>query len=210
MPLLKLILKLLGGMLALLLVIVLAYAFLLRPGVMRWGATDAEVHMALPGDVNILPGSEVSTRAITIHAPVSQVWPWVAQLGQERGGFYSHDFFENLFGAQMKNADELLPAQQWLKLGDRVSFFGNGPQGTYGTVTILQTDRVLDLGGWCFFLQPIDQHTTRLIVRYPWQVGDSLMGKIFYYGMYEEAHFVMETGMMLGIKQRAEMGTASK
>jgi hypothetical protein len=96
-----------------------------------------------------------SARAITIHAPVSQVWPWIAQLGQERGGFYSHDFFENLFGAQMKNADELLPAQQRLKLGDRVSYFGNGPKGTYGTVTIIQANRVLDVGGCASSCSPL-------------------------------------------------------
>ncbi len=204
MSLLRPILKVLAVMLALIVVVELAYGFVLRPWVMRWGATDAEIAMALPCDWEIQPGSEVSTRAITIHAPASAVWPWIAQLGQERGGFYSHDFFENLFGAGMTNAEQLLPEPQRLKPGDRVSYFQNGPPGTYGTVTQLEPNHLLSIGGWCFVLLPIDEHTTRLVIRYPFPVGDNPVAKLVYYGMFEQAHFTMESGMMLGIKERAE------
>lgn len=64
----------------------------------------------------------------------------------------------------------------------------------------------MDVKGWCYLLQPIDAHTTRLIVRYPFQPGDTWMGQLIYYGMFEQAHFIMESGMLLGIKQRAELG----
>ena len=79
----------LGTILLILGVAVLAYVFLVRPWHVRWGATNQEINVSLPGDLWIPTGAKVSTRAITIQAPVSEVWPWVAQLGQERGGFVS-------------------------------------------------------------------------------------------------------------------------
>lgn len=183
-----------------------AYALLARPWVMRWGATDAEIAMALPGDQHIPPGAEVSTRAVTINAPAEKVWPWVAQLGQERGGFYSYTFFENTFGAQMVNAETLLPPDQMIQVGSRFSYLGGGPEGTYGTVTEVEEQKVMSVSGWTFYLEPIDTRTTRLIVRYPFDHGETLVGKIFYHAMFEQAHFIMESGMIMGIKRNAEGG----
>lgn len=182
----------------------LMYGFWIRPWTSRWGSTDAETAMTFPGDLFIKPGTEVSTRAITIHAPVSAVWPWVARLGQERGGFFSYTFFENTFGAEMVNADQILPGDKTIQAGDRFSYFGNGPEGTYGIVDLVEENHLMDVSGWCFLLQPLDDQTTRLLVRYPFVVGENLGARIFYYGMFEPAHFIMESGMMLGIKQRAE------
>lgn len=207
MSLLKPVTKLLIGILLIYLAVTLVFAFFMRPWVMRWGATDAELNMALPGDIHISSDGEVSTRAITINAPVSTVWDWVIQLSQENGGFYSYEYFENLFGAEMVNASTLLPEENQLKVGDKFSYFGGGPEGTYGIVTLVEEDHVLDVSGWCFYLIPIDNDTTRLIVRYHFPVGQDFLGKVFYYGMFEQAHFVMESGMMLGIKQRAELNT---
>lgn len=117
MALLKPLTKIIVVLLLIFLLAELAYATLLRPWVLRWGASDAEVQMTFPGDIYIDSSSVTSTRAITIQAPVSQVWPWVLQLGQERGGFYSYTFFENLFGANMVNADRPFaprkPHQGW-------------------------------------------------------------------------------------------------
>ena len=181
-----------------------AYALVVQPWVMRWGATDAEVTLSLNGDQHIPPGAVTSTRAVTINAPVDKVWPWVAQLGQERGGFYSYTFFENTFGAQMINADKLMPSDQTLKVGDRFSYFGDGPAGTYSTVTEIEPQRLISVSGWTFFLEPIDSQTTRLIVRYYYDHGNTLIGKVIYFGMFEQAHFIMESGMMMGIKRHAE------
>jgi hypothetical protein len=111
----------LGIVLLVLAVALLAYTFLVRPWHLRWGATNEEINVSLPGDPWIPAGAKVSTRAITIGAPVSAVWPWVAQLGQERGGFYTYDWLENLFLANMRNADRLLPEAQRLQVGDRFS-----------------------------------------------------------------------------------------
>jgi hypothetical protein len=197
-------LKILSVILLLFFLAEAVYAILVRPWTSRWGSTDAEVSIMFPGDQFIKPGSVISTRAITIHAPASAVWPWVVRLGQERGGFFSYTFFENTVGAEMVNADQILPGDKTIHVGDRFSYFGNGPEGTYGIVDLVEENRLMDVGGWCFLLQPVDEQTTRLLVRYPFVVGDTIGAKIFYYGMFEQAHFIMESGMMLGIKQRAE------
>jgi hypothetical protein len=192
------------GLLAVSALLALAYIFAARPWIMRWGATDQELAMALPGDPEMPPGAVISTRAVTIHAPAAAVWPWVDQLGQERGGFYSYDWLENLFGASMHNANAIAQEWQGRQVGDRVSYMGDGPPGTYAEVTQLEPGRMLTLAGWTFFLQPVDEETTRLIVRYPFVRPTDLASGAFYYGIFEPAHFVMESGMMMGIKQRAE------
>ncbi len=74
------------------------YALVIRPYHMRWGATEQELMMALPGDAFIAADASVSTRAITIHAPAATVWAWLAQTGQNRGGgWHSYEWLENLF-----------------------------------------------------------------------------------------------------------------
>src|SRR5215212_8302518 len=84
------------------------YALLIRPYHMRWGATDREVAMALPSDASIAAGAEVSTRALTIHAPASTVWAWLVETGQNRsGGWYSYTWLENLFASDMGDAEQL-------------------------------------------------------------------------------------------------------
>lgn len=197
-------LKIISILLGVFILAEVVYYIAVRPWSSRWGSTDAEVAMVFPGDQFIKPGSEISTRAININAPVTAVWPWVAHLGQERGGFFSYTLFENTFGAEMVNADQIKPDDETIHIGDRFSYFANGPQGTYGTVDLVEENRLMDVGGWGFLLQPRTDQTTRLVVRYAFEVGDSLMAKVIYYGMFEQAHFIMESGMMLGIKQRAE------
>ena len=86
---------------------------------LRWGATDAETAGALPGD-DFLPSADLqATRAITIKAPAEAVWPWLAQMGQGRGGFYSYDFLENLQGLDIHSADRIHPEWQDIQAGDR-------------------------------------------------------------------------------------------
>ena len=74
------------------------YIFLGRTRQLRWGATDQERELALPGDELIAKADLTATRAITVRAAAAEVWPWIAQLGQGRGGFYSYDILENLLG----------------------------------------------------------------------------------------------------------------
>lgn len=195
---LRLCLALLGLYLA-----ALAGYFAVRPQIMSWGATPAETRRPMAGDEYIPSGAVVSTRGLTIHAPIEIVWEWMAGLGQERGGFYSYTFLENLFGARMVNAAER-PMGEPIRLGSRFSYYGEGPQGTYGTVDAFRPGQTFSVHGWTFYLDALDAGTTRLVVRYPFVTGDSLVGKIGYYLMFEQAHYVMESGMMLGLKSRAE------
>ncbi len=177
------------------------YVGVLRPYHMRWGATDAEVLQALPGDPYIPAGVVVSTRAITIDAPAARVWPWVAQLGQGRGGFQSFDWLENLFAADIHNADRILPQYQTPRVGDHLSYMKDGP---FEPVSLVIPGRDLVVGGWDWHLVPLGPDRTRLIVRYPSFPVRSWGAAALYYGIFEQAHLVMEIGMMLGIKRQAE------
>lgn len=186
--------------------LVLSFSLVVRPWYMQWGTTEQEVALPLPGDRFIPTGAVVSTRAITIQAPADHVWRWVVQLGQGRGGFYSYSWLENLFAADMHNVNEILPELQQLRVGDRLALMRNGEQSpvTSVDVTGLEPGRTLVLGeGWTLALVPLDGQTTRLIVRYPWVV-DGPANALYYYPIFEPAHFLMESGMMLGIMARAE------
>jgi hypothetical protein len=94
---------------------------LVRRASLRWGATDDELGMTLDGD-DLLPNPDLtSTRAISIAAPRSAVWPWIAQLGQNRGGFYTYDWLENLAGVEIHSTDTIEPELQIRSVGDDVN-----------------------------------------------------------------------------------------
>ena len=92
-----------------------------RPWFLQWGATPAELTRVLPGDEIVPNAVSQYTRAVTVQAPVEQVWPWLAQLGQDRGGFYSFDLLENIVGCQMPVDDVLRASKQTWQEGDRES-----------------------------------------------------------------------------------------
>ena len=96
------------------------YAFAVRPWHLRWGATADEQNERLPGD-EVVPNAEhQATHAITIDASVADVWQWLVQIGQSRGGFYSYTWLENLVGCDMHNADRVVPEWQNIRVGDVV------------------------------------------------------------------------------------------
>ena len=111
---------------------------------LRWRATDAEVSAALPGD-DLLPAADLTaTRTIAIGAPASEVWPWLAQLGQGRGGLYSYDFLENAVArCDIHSADRVIPEWQQISPGDQVRIH---PQVSLD-VAIAEPDRALVLRG---------------------------------------------------------------
>lgn len=187
----------------------MAYARLVRPWHLRWGATDAEVREALPGD-KLVPEPQIqSTRAITIDAPVDAVWPWLVQIGQNRAGFYSYTWLENLFFTRMRNAEQLVPEWQHMEVGDMVWLH---PRVAL-EVRLVEPGRALVLGDtWGLYLRPIDAGRTRLIVRGRGQMVNPDLGPVgnflFWRLLFEPAHFVMERGMMRGLKKRAERAQA--
>jgi hypothetical protein len=102
-----------------------AYPAVIRPWMMRWGATDEERHKPLPGDELVPDPLTTSTRAITVNAPVEVVWPWLMQMGTGRAGWYSYAWLENLLprcarGAEITNAERIIPEFQNLKVGDSI------------------------------------------------------------------------------------------
>jgi hypothetical protein len=183
----------------------------------RSGATNVEVYRALPGD-DLVPHPLIqTTRAITVHAPVAMVWPWVVQVGYHRGGWYTNARLDKLiWHIENPSADRILPEFQLLKVGDIVP---DGPEGTARfTVEEIVPNQVLALldatgthipqttFSWVFVLREIDSATTRLILRtratYPQKWWTTPVA----YLALGPADFLMAHVMMLrGIKQRAEL-----
>src|SRR6185436_11646896 len=92
-----------------------------RARCLGWGATQDELDVALPGD-DLLPQPEIpSTRAVTIMASAEDVWPWLVQMGPGRGGAYTYDWIENVFGLGMRSADTVHPEWQHIEVGDAPS-----------------------------------------------------------------------------------------
>jgi hypothetical protein len=190
-----------------------AAVVVVRPIYLRWGTTPAERIAALPGDpATGFAGYRVD-HGITIHAPADSVWPWLVQLGQDRGGFYSYATLERMFGDRITNADRIHPEWQTLSVGDTVratqaDYFG-GRFGTLGwKVTDLVPGRALVLENWgAFVLQPIDSTTTRLFVRTRGTgkatIAGLVLGPLSVF-VFEPAHFIMQRGMLRGIRDRAE------
>lgn len=186
-----------------------AYALFVRPWHLRWGATQEELKMSLPGDGLVENPKLNATHALTINAPVTDVWPWLVQVGQNRGGFYSYTWLENLVGCEMRNADQIVPEWQELKVGDEVWLHPKAPPLK---VLAIEPERAIVLeNSWTFFLRSIDERTTRLIIRgrgeFNPHLKNALLNFILWRGVFEPAHFIMERKMMLGIKQRAEAST---
>jgi len=188
-----------------------AYGLLLRPWHTRWGTTDAEAEAPLPGDALFSDRPTVSTRAVTIAAPPRAVWPWLVQIGQGRGGFYSYDRLENLFGLRIHSADRIEPEHQTLAVGDFIAsapeHWEAGPDGERPGwhVAAVEPPRLLALDGWgTFVLRPLPGNRTRLLVRTRPEASDGLLSRLSNYLLLEPAHFVMERKMLLGIKERAE------
>lgn len=193
-----------------------AYTYKIRPWHLRWGATDEELTETLPGD-EVKPDAGIQvTHAITIDAPAADVWKWLVQIGQDRGGFYSYDWLENVFGLQIHNTDEIKPVWQELKVGDFVRsahdewLCGKFKDKAGWFVMRMDENRALVLrdeiehGSWAFILKPVGETKTRLIIRARGSKPANLPLKFFHYSFFEPAHFIMERKMLLTLKKRAE------
>lgn len=195
-----------------------AYTFLIRPWHLGWGATEAELQEPLPGDDVVPNPTQEATHAITINAPVADVWPWLLQIGQNKGGFYSYSLLENLVGCGIHNAKRIVPEWQSLRAGDVLWLHPKAPPLP---VLLVEPDRTIVIGGlaeelrddlsenirggtWAFVLKELDPSTTRLLVRIRWNRKGGLLDWLYNFGVLEPSHFVMERRMMLGIKHRAE------
>lgn len=171
---------------------------------LQWGATEDELDAVLAGDDVVRDPGLVATRGITIAAPAADVWPWLVQLGQGRGGFYSYDWLENLMGLGIHSADRVQERWQDLAPGDEVHLAASAALA----VTAVEPPHALVLTSpdatfsWSFTLHPGRYRTTRLVVRERYArpqwwavpVNEAL-------GL---ASSVMTRRMLLGVRDRAE------
>jgi hypothetical protein len=199
-----------------------AYGLSRWPDMAHWGATPEEVAAELPGDEIVGRPRYRTTHAITIDAPVERVWPWLVQIGQGRGGMYSYDWLENLFGLHMHSADQIVPGLQRLAVGDHVRLVpeGSDPEIRF-VVARLDPPYVLVLGPdgsredayraglpypcWTFRLCPVGATASRLVVRFQSDFKPTPTGWLVNKIALEPVHFAMERKMMQGIKERAEV-----
>lgn len=152
-----------------------AYGLVFRSRQLTWGATPEEMTQEMPGDACVANPHLRATRAITIRNRASEVWPWIAQLGQGRGGFYSYDGLENLVGCDIHSADRVVPEWQTVAVGDQVRLAPDVPL----VVAVADPGHALILTGgvqmgrtpppydfsWAFVLLERPDGTTRLLVR---------------------------------------------
>ena len=189
------------------LILAVLYWFPVRRWFARWGTTPEELTRAMTGDAVILNPTHIQTAAITVNAQPEDIWPWLVQMGYQRGGLYSYDWLDRLFGyLDRPSATRILPEFQHLAVGDKI-FFGREEL----TVAALEPCRALVLSDkghgmewvWQFGLYPLDNNRTRLINRGTERIPNSMLGWL---GMrvMEPAAFIMTRRFMLGVKERAE------
>jgi hypothetical protein len=202
------------------------YLFAVRPWHTRWGTTHLDVIARLPGDAISPHSSAQVTHSINISAPPEAVWPWVMQIGQERSGFYSYTFLENMIGCDMPSGRAIVPDWQRRTVGDTVWFAT--PKRFKGrarmVVALVDAPRDLTLSTpadwkrrqsnedgldatWELALQPKPGGATRLLVRLRAEAYPSFVKRMANFFFWEPAHFLMERKMLLTIKQLSERGS---
>jgi hypothetical protein len=196
-----------------------AYLRLVRPWHQRWGATDDEVRRPLPGDEEIPKPTVQSTRAITVHAPVQEVWPWIAQIGYvgyRRAGWYAFDFWDADAGRGRSSWD-LIPEAQRLEIGLLIGEEGFKVRSFETNDHLVfafhypNVEWVLKEGLWpkfgqctcAFVLQSTNEGGTRLIVRTRFTLG-GLGLHLLWWPLFEIGDFLQQRRMLPGIRQRAE------
>lgn len=195
------------------LILIYTYGLIIRPWLLNWGTYPEERFLIFLGD-DIVPDSRLtSTRGVTIKAPTSAIWGWLAQIGQQRGGFYSYEWLENRLGCQITNANQVVPLWE-LQVNDLVQL---GPEG-YPAFKVVEVrpNQALILQGfdinsgelqpvtWQFVLLPKPNGYVRLLVRFRMAVDHSLLDKLFWRIVMEPGQFFMEQKMLRSLKQRAE------
>ncbi|MFC1492040.1 hypothetical protein ACFLQ0_05595 [Nitrospinota bacterium] len=197
----------------------------------RWGATDEELARSFSGDALVPQPKWTATRAVTVHARAEEIWPWLVQMGQGRGGFYSYEVLENLMGLNIQNATRVIPEFQDLKVGDEIRLSPTAPPVI---VALLDPARALVLRGgtevaaaesrrvlaeksgkyvnltWGLYLAPMDDGSTRLIVRTRSDYSPHLSNWLFYGSFSGPMDFVMERKMLLEIKRLSEAAAGTE
>ena len=201
--------------------VLVGYDTFVRPRILDWGATREERYEQLPGDDVVDDVMTHHTRAVTIDATPEDVWPWLVQIGDRRGGFYSYDWIERLTGTVhyvegRHSATRIHPELQDIQIGDRIATGSIGDNFRIDApITVVEPNHALVIGTWAFVLTRRDDGTTRFLVRdrdtgwlrraVPRRSGlMRMIGGAVDYLVGEPLHFAMVRKMMLGTKARAE------
>jgi len=196
------------GMLFAVIVLGVTLAILLTPWMDRWGTTNAEAAATYPSDMLLPHPAGFGDRAVTINAKPEQIYPWIVQLGAGKGGMYSYSWLETyLLNCRLVNAERIHPEWQDLKVGDLVRMCPGESGPVPHVVAQIEPNRAIVLGHqengrwvdlWQFVLNPQSEKMTRLILR------TRTMAVSGTWDMIHPGIFIMERGMLLGIKGRAE------
>ena len=188
------------------------YWFPMRRWMSRWGTTPSDLERIMAGDGLLAEPTYSGTMALIVNAPPEDIWPWLVQIGYQRGGLYSYDWLDRLFGyLDRPSATKLLPEFQHLAVGDNIPL-GRGPSWPVAAIEPCRA-LVLDMRNmagfdwvWQFGLYPVDEKRTRLVSRSRVRT-QTAWARLFTYAI-EPAGFLMTRRMLLGLKQRAETLTA--
>jgi proline iminopeptidase len=205
------------------------YAAWVRPRLMRWGASDEEVAGPYPGAELVPDGQRAATMAVTIAASADQVWPWLIQMGGDRGGWYSWDRLDN---RGRPSAREVHPEWQHLALGDHVKYATRtGPVDAW-EVAALEPHRFLGLRGlsdlrghrldstqprpsayteglWGFLLKELPGYRTRLVISGYQVTRPRWIGRFTDYWLYIPVVWPMQARMLAVLKRNIERAAQS-
>jgi len=184
------------------------YWFPIRRWMGRWGTTPLDLSRVMAGDGLIADPTYSGTMAVIVNARPEDIWPWLVQMGYQRGGLYSYDWLDRLFGfLDRPSTARILPEFQHLAVGDEIPL-GRGPGWP---VASMEPPRalVLDMRNmgsidwvWQFGLYTVDEKQTRLVSRS--RVHARTIWAWLLTSAIEPAGFIMTRRMLLGLKQRAE------
>jgi hypothetical protein len=201
------------------------HALVVRPRMLRFGATDEEVRLPFPGADVISDGERGATMAVTIAAPASEVWPWLVQMGHDRAGWYSWDRLDH---AGIPSARRIHPEWQSLSAGQRIRSDAKGKH--WFEVAALQPERFLGLRAafdpltgrqydsahprparfldtlWAFQLKDLPGGRTRLVVSGYSAARPRIATGLIAFLFWEPAHWLMQTRQFTNLRRRVENG----
>jgi hypothetical protein len=184
-----------------------AAIILLTPSMDRWGATDAELKATFPGDELVPEPLSFVNHAVTINATPEQIYPWLVQMGADKGGLYSYTALETLIACPQTNADRIHPEWQNLQVGDLVRLCPKDPGPPPYIVAQIVPNQAIVMGHkengkwvglWQFVILPQADGSSRLILR------TRTMAVGGFWDVIHPGVFIMERGLLLGVKERAE------
>ncbi|MBW2376720.1 MAG: hypothetical protein JRF55_12140 [Deltaproteobacteria bacterium] len=184
---------------------------------LHWGTREAEATDPLPGD-ELVPDPKWSyTLGTDVAAPPEAVWPWIAQIGQRRGGFYSYQTLENLVGCRIRNTTEILPEYQHPEVGEKVYLHPTAPPlrieivdpphalVLFGSPADVAAEQSWGVTTWQFIVRPGSVGKSRLLTRGRNDFSPGWATRLAF-GRFpiEPIDFVMSRKMLLEIKRLAE------